>query len=274
MDKMLSVAEAISRVEEEFPFPGLFSRRRQSVEQVVRTVRRFAKPSTRILDFGAGSCDKVSVLQTLGYQCSACDDLNDPWHRQAGVADKIKHFAKKLGIDYVLVEGGELPFEPETFDIVMMHDVIEHLHDSPREIVLRLVNLVKPNGLIFVTVPNAVNIKKRIRVLSGRTNYPPYDQFYWWPGAWRGHVREYVLDDLRQLALYQGLELVDLRGCHHMTNCLPALTRFLYSLATSVFPNWRDSLSLVARKPRNWEPVAASKSHESGVDWVPYQKSE
>ena len=161
------------------------------------------------------------------------------------------------------------PFEPETFDIIMMHDVIEHLHDSPREIVLKLVNFLKPEGFIFVTVPNAVNIKKRINVVLGRTNYPPYDQYYWGPGAWRGHVREYVWDDLRRLALYQGLEVADLRGCHHMTDRLPPLVRVLYDLATGIFPNWRDSLSLVARKPKNWEPMVASKRYVSGVNLVP-----
>jgi hypothetical protein len=83
---------------------------------------------------------------------------------------------------------------------------------------------------------------------------PPYESFYWYPGKWRGHVREYVYDDLQQMANYLGLEIAELRGCHHLLSRVPTAIRPAYLLATKVFSGWRDSWSLVARKPADWQP--------------------
>ena len=58
--------------------------------------------------------------------------------------------------------------------MVMSHDVLEHLHHSPRDLLNDLCELIKPNALLFITVPNAVNIRKRIDVLRGKTNLPDY----------------------------------------------------------------------------------------------------
>ncbi len=163
-------------------------------------------------------------------------------------------FAKEVGIDYKVSADGYLPFESESFAMVMAHDVLEHLHDSPRGLINDLSALIKPNGYLFITVPNAVNIKKRINVLMGKTNMPNYTEFYWYPGSWRGHVREYVKNDLRLLAEFIGFEIVELKGCHHMLEVVPAKLRKAYMLVTNVFPGWRDSWLLVAKKPENWQP--------------------
>src|SRR4030042_560440 len=72
-----------------------------------------------------------------------------------------------LGIDFKLSNNGYILFEKSSFDMLMMHDVLEHLHDSPRDLLNDLLELVKPEGYLFITVPNAVNIKKRISVLFG-----------------------------------------------------------------------------------------------------------
>ena len=82
----------------------------------------------------------------------------------------------------------------------MLNDVIEHLHNSPRSILLALLEALKDEGVLLITVPNAGNIRKRLDLLRGKTNLPPFSQYYWHPDPWRGHVREYVHGDLEQLA--------------------------------------------------------------------------
>lgn len=136
--------------------------------------------------------------------------------------------------------------------MIMLHDVLEHLHDSPRDLMNDLLELVKPEGYLFVTVPNAVNIRKRLSVLFGRTNYPSFEDYYWYPSAWRGHVREYVREDLIKLSKYLNLEIVELRGCDHMLHRLPVASRPVYVLLTAIFSGWKDSWMLVAKKKRGW----------------------
>ena len=56
---------------------------------------------------------------------------------------------------------------------------------------------------MLIEVPNAVNLLKRIKVPLGKTNYPPYEEFFT-DAHWMGHVREYSIGDLTALARLLG----------------------------------------------------------------------
>ncbi len=246
--------EAIRRVRGRFPFPGYMEPCEGAHLDIAGTVLRHLQPGATILDFGSGPCDKTAILQILGFRCSAYDDLGDDWHRIEGTREKILEFASEFEIDLSIASGGPLPFERESFDMVMMHDVLEHLHDSPRELVNDLLERVKPEGYLFVTVPNAVNIRKRRDVLFGKTNLPGFERYYWYPGPWRGHIREYTRGDLEQLVEFLDLEPIELRGCTHMLQKVPRALGLFYLAVTRVFTGWRDSWALVARKKIGWTP--------------------
>ena len=53
--------------------------------------------------------------------------------------------------------------QKKEFDMIMLNDIIEHLHESPKELLLSLLALLKDDGILFITVPNAGNIKKRLK---------------------------------------------------------------------------------------------------------------
>lgn len=250
----MTIEQAIKQVESRFPFENYLEHQADGQYSVAETILRHLPAGATILDFGSGPCDRTAVAQVLGYKCSAADDLNDEWHRAGGNREKIIAFAKQEGINFELTAGNQLPFSGETFDMVMLHDVLEHLHDSPRDLLNDLLTLLKPGGLLFVTVPSAVNIRKRLDVLRGKTNLPNYEAYYWSPGPWRGHVREYTRGDLQMLAAFLALEVVELKNCHHMLHRLSPRLRPIYRAVTALFPGWSDSLSLVARKPMNWQP--------------------
>ncbi len=246
------ISDALQQVMREFPFPGYVSPEKKSYTEIARTALRHLKPGARILDFGSGPCDKTAVLRYLGFECSAYDDLNDVWHQIPGNREKIMAFVAQCGIDLRRAADGPFPFDPESFDMVMLHDVLEHVHDSPRSLLNDLLSLAKPDGLLFITVPSAVNIRKRINVLFGRTNLPRFDTYYWHPDPWRGHIREYVKDDLRKLAEYLNLDVLELRTCDHMLRVMPKAYRPAYLFVTKFFPGWKDSWLLVARKRAEW----------------------
>lgn len=247
--------EAIQLAVERFPFqeymiPG--AEEKGAYLNIADTVLRYLRPGDKILDFGCGPCDKTSILQFLGFQCSGYDDLQDDWHKFPGNREKILSFTRECGIDFRMASDGMLPFEKNSFDMVMLHDVLEHLHDSPRDLLNDLLELAKPEGLLFVTVPNAVNIRKRIYVLFGRTNLGRFDGYYWYPGSWRGHIREYVRDDLVKISEYLNLELLELRSCDHMLQQVPVAARPAYLFLTGLFRGWKDSWLLVAKKRQGW----------------------
>ena len=165
----------------------------------------------------------------------------------------------RIGVQF---SGGKVcGFQAEK-TMIMLHDVLEHLHDSPRDLLNDLLELAKPGGLLFLTIPNAVNIRKRVNVVFGQTNLPAFEGYYWYPGSWRGHIREYVKNDFVKLSEYLNLEVLELRGCDHMLEKLPRIIHPAYLLVTSVFQGWKDSWMLVAKKKQNWSAKKALSDHE------------
>ncbi len=65
-------------------------------------------------------------------------------------------------------------------------------------------------------------------------------------------MREYTRGDCTDLAKALGLELVELRGVHHMLHRLPPWSRRAYMAVSRLMPSTRDTWLMVARKPEGW----------------------
>ena len=171
--------QAVREVERRFPIADYFEEPILPFLNIATTVQKYLPAGARVLDFGAGAGDKAAVLQMLGYRCTAYDDLDDGWHNRYGNRERILAFAR----DRRRVSCRELPkFPPGEFDMVMLFHVLEHFQDSPRDLLNDLLEAAKPEGLLFVKMPNLGNIRKRISVLRGKSNLESYGRFYWTPG--------------------------------------------------------------------------------------------
>jgi len=260
-----NVAEAVNLVRDHFPFPDCLERLIPGCVNTSKAILRHlpAMKATRILDFGCGTGEKAAALSALGYQCSGYDDLGDDWHKIPGNREAIERFNAGMGVEFKLATGEEFPWGPRTFDLIMLNDVIEHLHNSPRTLLNRLLQLLKEDGLLLITVPNAVNIRKRIDVLFGRTNLQKFELYYWYPDPWRGHIREYTKGDLRLLSRYLGLRIVELRSCDHMIGRISPLFHPAYLAVTGVFRGWKDTWLLIAKKEKGWKPREMTRAELS-----------
>ncbi|MEO8586596.1 MAG: methyltransferase domain-containing protein [Acidobacteriota bacterium] len=70
-----------------------------------------------------------------------------------------------------LFEGISGPWK-ELFDVVVAGDVLEHLA-RPEDLLAALRPLLKPGGLLLVSLPNVANVTVRIGLLFGRFAYAP-----------------------------------------------------------------------------------------------------
>jgi SAM-dependent methyltransferase len=76
--------------------------------------------------------------------------------------------AEKLGIETRWADLDEsLPFEDESFDVVVAGELLEHLRD-PHRLVAEARRVLKPGGTLVGSVPNAYRLKNRLRFLAGR----------------------------------------------------------------------------------------------------------
>lgn len=248
------IDHAIQHLRDTFPFEGYLESSNDSYRSIVNSVAENLTLGSKILDLGCGPADKPAILQKLGFDCTGIDELGDEWHNLDNNREKILNFAKESGVKYIVASDEKPAIEKESFDMLMSNDMLEHLHDSPRVILNDFLEYVKPGGFLFITVPNAVNIRKRLAVLRGKTNLPDYYSYFWSPGNWRGHVREYVKNDLILLCEYLGLELVSVKGCDHMVSIrLKNILKKIYYFVTSFDNSLKDSWTLVAKKPSNWK---------------------
>ncbi len=267
-------------LKKDFPFEGFIETASQVGLYVASALLERLPAGSKILDFGAGALDKTALLARLGFQCHACDDLADEWMLEKNHRDLVLAFAQKEGIDYQHITGGDFPGYPgDFFDALLLLDVIEHWHHSPRDLLNRLLAFLKPGGLVVVAMPNSVNLRKRLSVIRGKTNYCSLESFYFSGESFRGHVREYTREETEKLLEYQGLEPV-FSACLHTVlhknkRVKKPWVRFLYKAITGPFPNLKDTILAIGRKPAGWKPVAFSKElsaqHTRRPDILPRQ---
>ena len=253
-NKIRNRHQCIREVIQEFPFPGYMEPMLDAYDSIMENCLKLLPTGSRILDFGAGPCEKAAVLTRIGFRCAAVDDLTDNWHQIGDNRNKLCKFAKEQKVELFVADHVPNDLRQESFDMVMLHDVIEHFADSPRSLLLDLVEILRPGGYLYITVPNAVNLRKRLLVLLGRTNYPAYPAYFWSGKVWRGHKREYVKSDLAQLCEFLGLEMVLLKGQHHRLRTLPLWARKLYKLTIGQVDSLRDTVALIGRKGPDWRP--------------------
>jgi SAM-dependent methyltransferase len=76
--------------------------------------------------------------------------------------------ADELGIDTVWADLGQpLPFEVESFDVVVIAEVLEHL-PFPEQLLSEARRVLVPGGTLVGSVPNCYRLKSRLRFLLGQ----------------------------------------------------------------------------------------------------------
>jgi predicted SAM-dependent methyltransferase len=84
---------------------------------------------------------------------------------------------------------------PPKMDVVIMGEVLEHLHTSPVHVLSFIRSFLKPGGLLILGTPNAVALEKRIMMLLGKN---PYELIRLNKNN-PGHFREYTVPELRTM---------------------------------------------------------------------------
>ena len=270
-DKHL-VTNAIADLRGKYPFPEIIDDTGDTIKAIALVIKRLVSSPGRILDLGCGAMDKVMVYQKIGYQCCAADDFQDAWHRDQNNLSPVTELAKSFGIEVYAQESPlQIPWDKESFDAVTIINVIEHLHESPRDMLNLAGDYLKPGGLLLVVMPNSVNFRKRMSVVFGRSNYTPVRGLYEFEGIWRGHTREYTLQETRLIIEWTGFDVVSSNTFHGLLNTRlkSSALRFLFKAFCLVAPGFRDSVLVAARKPNGWiqrEPDPDALKGISGHD--------
>ncbi len=102
-------------------------------------------PFERSLEIGAGTgYFSLNLLQTGVVREATCTDISP------GMLEALEHNAETLGLEVTTAacDATELPFEDESFDLVLGHAVLHHLPDLPRAFA-EFARVLRPGGTLF-----------------------------------------------------------------------------------------------------------------------------
>ena len=151
---------------------------------------------SRILDVGAGSGEFLYLAQGLGFDASGIEP-------NEGYAAYCR---EKLGLRVETARIDQLSSDDITYDFIRLNHVLEHLPD-PLGALKRLRNMLSPDGLIYVEVPNVVGYA-RARSRGRMFHYGHISNFSPWTlraVAGRAGLEEYpdcVIEQVDQTATF------------------------------------------------------------------------
>jgi SAM-dependent methyltransferase len=150
----------------------------------------------------------VTLAEEYGYYYGAFDDL--------------KAFLEAQG---VTVWGGDFTKPLDTagrsYALVANMAMVEHLADSPRQLMGNLRSVVADDGRLVLEIPNIAYWPTRLRALRGRSVHQPLELVYGSDPPFLGHHREYTEAEMRQLLEWSGFS-VDRLVTLNYSSVLPA----------------------------------------------------
>ncbi len=172
------------------------------------------KESDKILEIGCGNGYYLSLLSRLKLKLnlSGIDNV------QMALNDAKKFISDKR-VKLILADASKLPFLNNTFDKIVMSEVIEHVKDE-KATLDEAYRVLKPGGIFVLTTCNI--------------DYPfLWDPINWilqhifntyikkgfWSGIWSQHERLYQKDKIERLVKKAGFKI---ENCQSLTSwCLP-----------------------------------------------------
>jgi len=243
---------------------------------IISSVLRYAplKHHKEILDVCIGFGVPSRVLRSYGYNIQAIDS------EIIGGKDICRITREDFPLKIVNnIETEMIPFGKDSFDVILWLATIEHLRDSPKEIMEQFNKILKINGILIVDTPNILSLRNRLMLLFGKSFMPPI-QFIYYSDYNASHHREYTLQDLIKVFKWSKFEIVEAkvldtispisiekRTPYHKRSLekgeIYEMTKFKigfnflniydwiklpYSLLVKFFPNLGDTLYIVGRK--------------------------
>jgi SAM-dependent methyltransferase len=147
------------------------------------------------LDVGCGDGRFLGRLHQLGYvNLYGCD-----WRDNV---EAVEFEYRKVDLD---TEGLQT-YPPESFDVVICSDVIEHL-ENPSQLIRNIHRVLRRGGVLFITFPNCANVFQRFHFLM-RGNCGRYMPHVYGP---HGHISmlpswvfEYLIRDYFDIVQLSG----------------------------------------------------------------------
>jgi len=199
-----------------------------------------------ILDIGVGYGFLAAAMKQAGHRVFALDFF------YGKVAEQVcRQF--KIPLLNLNVESHELPFQNESFDAVVLAEVIEHFTSDPVRHLQKIRRVLKKDGMLIVTTPNRLSAVNRIKRFLGREDSLTYETPVTVGGDpyLYGHHRLFCLDELEEILQKGGYQVCDRQiifpGRVSPGGLIGFLGAVVIRLVSSLMPKLKSILLVVAK---------------------------
>jgi methionine biosynthesis protein MetW len=151
----------------------------------------------RVLDLGCGTGRLAHLLAERGCSVVGIDRDGDALQEAALWSEHVIEADLESGLD-----GIDFGVGHGQFDVVCLLDFLEHIR-NPIEVLEWSTKLLRPGGMVLVSLPNITHAAVRLQLLTGHFTYTPsglLDQ---------GHIRFYDRQAAESLLGAAGLEVIE-----------------------------------------------------------------
>jgi ubiquinone/menaquinone biosynthesis C-methylase UbiE len=220
-----------------------FGKARDRMERTFRLIQRDV-PGKVVLDIGASPFYLLHLAKQAGAaRCHGTYFANDE-HSLRGV-DLVHSSAGPIEISHSDAESDRLPFADNEVDVVSACEILEHFDHFPAHLAGEIRRVLKPGGLLCITVPNVASIAHILKLIAGKNIYMRYRS-----DSSGRHKHEYTAAQLRAFVRYLGMDAVRAGVLPSPTTGKKLLRPFYRTLALlPVLKNYSPILYILARQP-------------------------
>jgi 2-polyprenyl-6-hydroxyphenyl methylase/3-demethylubiquinone-9 3-methyltransferase len=167
-----------------------------NIERFIAVLNSLSIKDCKVLDYGGG-CGMLSCkLAASGYKVTLAD-------QSQAALNAAKLLAKKqnVSIETLRVEDAS-SFEAESYDVIIMKDLVEHVVNDT-QLVKDLSRSLRKNGLMLMTSQNINSLNYILEATVRKVLHPTKK----WMGWDRTHLRFYSPKTMKMLAEASGLRL-------------------------------------------------------------------
>lgn len=163
------------------------------------------KKKINVCDYGCMIPFLPYALSKMGYEVSIVDKYD---YYGKNFKNAIKEFCYENNLNILDIDIINDSFNSiQNCDIALNLAVVEHLNGSPKNLMQKIRNNLKPDGFFVFDVPNIANFVKRIRVLMGYSPLDNYEDYFQAPYPYMGHNREMTVNEVAYLMSASGFDL-------------------------------------------------------------------
>lgn len=142
---------------------------RSTFNKYIDLLNKFGKINGRLFDIGAATGFFLKIAQKRGYSVEGVE-----------MSDYAALMARRDGINVYSGDMMSLALSAESFEVVTMLDVLEHMAEPFKEL-LEVKRILKVGGLLVVNAPNGQSLLARVLKTNWHLVLPPEHLFYFSP---------------------------------------------------------------------------------------------